>query len=171
MILKIKSWCEGIIVAIVISIIIEMILPDGKNKKYVKVVIGIYIMFVVLNPILEILNYDINIEKIFEFDDIQASTTLDSNIKDAYIYGIQESLKMEIEGLGYEVENVNVYVDENYENIEKIELKVKEKNNKIESIKPITIGNLEEKSNLSYIDIIEYIKENYSVSDDKIIFR
>ena len=59
MILKIRAWCEGIIIAIIISIIIEMILPDGKNKKYVKVVIGIYIMFVVLNPILEIINYDI----------------------------------------------------------------------------------------------------------------
>ena len=36
MILKIRAWCEGIIIAIIISIIIEMILPDGKNKKYVK---------------------------------------------------------------------------------------------------------------------------------------
>ena len=48
MILKIKSWCEGIIVAIIISIIIEMLVPDGNNKKYVKVVIGIYIIFVTL---------------------------------------------------------------------------------------------------------------------------
>ena len=57
MILKIKSWCEGIIVAIIISIIIEMLVPDGNNKKYVKVVIGIYIIFVTLNPIFQLLNY------------------------------------------------------------------------------------------------------------------
>ena len=171
MILKIKAWCEGIIIAIIISIIIEMLLTEGKNKKYVKVVIGIYVMFVVLNPILEIINYDINFENFFEFEEVQASTTLDSNIKDIYVKGIQESLKMEIEELGYEVESINVYVDLNYENIEKIELKVNEKIEGIETIKPITIGNLEEKSNFNYVDIIEYLKENYSVSEEKIIFK
>ena len=34
----IKSWSENIIIVVIISIIIEMILPDGKSKKYVKVV-------------------------------------------------------------------------------------------------------------------------------------
>ena len=58
MILKLREWCEGIIIAIIISIIIEMLIPDNKSKKYVKVIIGIYIMFVSLNPLLKILNYD-----------------------------------------------------------------------------------------------------------------
>ena len=38
-----RSWCEGIIVAVIIAMLIEAILPEGNNKKYVKVVIGIYI--------------------------------------------------------------------------------------------------------------------------------
>ena len=41
----IKNWTEGIIIAVIISIIIEMLVPDGKNKKYVKVVSGIYILY------------------------------------------------------------------------------------------------------------------------------
>ena len=36
MIIKIRQWCEGIIIAVIISIIIEMIIPEGKNKKYIK---------------------------------------------------------------------------------------------------------------------------------------
>ena len=60
MILAIKNWCEGIIIAIIISIIVELLLPNGNNRKYVKVVSGIYIMFVILNPLLEMLKYDIN---------------------------------------------------------------------------------------------------------------
>ena len=31
-----KTWCEGIIVAVMISIIIELLIPEGNNKKYVK---------------------------------------------------------------------------------------------------------------------------------------
>ena len=56
-----REWCEGIIIAVIISIIIEAILPDGNNKKYVKVVVGIYIIFTILNPILGKLDID-NIE-------------------------------------------------------------------------------------------------------------
>ena len=52
MILKLKSWCEGIIVSIILCIIIESLIPEGNNKKYVKVIIGIYIMYVSLNPLL-----------------------------------------------------------------------------------------------------------------------
>ena len=171
MILKIRAWCEGIIIAIIISIIIEMILPDGKNKKYVKVVIGIYIMFVVLNPILEIINYDINFDDIFKFEDIEASATSDLNIKQAYLVGIEESLKLEIENLGYEVQDVNVYVDSEYENIEKIELEITRKKDEIVTVKPIIIGNQEDRPTFNYIDIIEYLKKNYSVNEDKIIFK
>ena len=40
-----NSWLQGIIVSVVISTIIEMILPNGNTKKYVKVVLGIYVMF------------------------------------------------------------------------------------------------------------------------------
>ena len=38
MIESIKAWVENIIIVVIISIIIEMILPEGNNKKYVKVV-------------------------------------------------------------------------------------------------------------------------------------
>lgn len=172
MILKIKAWCEGIIIAIIISIIIEMLLPEGKNKKYVKVVIGIYVMFVVLNPILEIINYDIKFEELFGFEEeVSVSTSLDTNMKDVYVVGIQETMKEEISKMGYIVKSVAIEVDSNYENIEKIELSVEEGNDKIKSIEPIIIGNKENKSNLKYTDIMAYLVENYSVSEDEIVFK
>ena len=51
-----KNWCEGIIVGVMISLIIELIIPEGNNKKYVKVISGIFIIFTVLNPIFQNLN-------------------------------------------------------------------------------------------------------------------
>ena len=32
----INSWAQGIILAVIIATIIEIILPEGNNKKYVK---------------------------------------------------------------------------------------------------------------------------------------
>ena len=41
-----KTWCENIVVVLIISVIIEMILPEGKNKKYVQVIIGIQYLLI-----------------------------------------------------------------------------------------------------------------------------
>ena len=52
MVPKISLWCRNIVIVVVISSIIEMILPDNKNKKYIKVVIGITILFTIIHPII-----------------------------------------------------------------------------------------------------------------------
>ena len=60
---NISSWAQGIIVAILTSSIIQMLLPEGKNKKYIKVIIGVYILFCIISPVigkdLNLENYDI----------------------------------------------------------------------------------------------------------------
>lgn len=168
MILKLKQWCEGIVIAIIITIIIEMLIPDS-NKKYVKVVIGIYIMFVSLNPLLELLHYDINFENILGLDTVQTSTNVDTKIKDVYVLGIEEKIKEDIENLGYTVEIVQVLVDENYENISEIYLKVD--NNKSSNdikIEEVSIGKKENIKN-QYNDIVSFLETNYSVEGNKII--
>lgn len=166
MIIKIRQWCEGIIIAVIISIIIEMIIPEGKNKKYVKVIIGVYIMFVSLSPLLEFLNYDFNFDEIAISPTIETSQSINDDIKEVYISGIEESLKLEIEVLGYEVENIKIYTDINYENIEKVELKISGKKGEI---KQIVIGENKEENN--YEDILELINTNYLVDSQNIIFK
>ena len=52
MIKFLSNWAQNIIVAVIIGSIIEMILPSGSLKKYVKVVIGIYILFSIVSPII-----------------------------------------------------------------------------------------------------------------------
>ena len=173
----IRKWCENILVSICISIIIEMLVPEGKNKKYIKVVIGIYIVFVTINPIFELLNYILNYEL---FQNINSAGTSEiqinsnENIKNAYINAIEENIKMDIKELGYEIESVKISLDRNYENIEKIELKVLGKNNNnntsIEKIEPIIIGK-DTKGNTEYNEIEDYLANNYSISKEKIIYK
>ena len=52
MIENLSLWAEQIIVAVIIATLIEMILPNGNNKKYIKAVIGVYILFTIISPIL-----------------------------------------------------------------------------------------------------------------------
>lgn len=172
MILKLKEWCEGIVIAIIISTIIEMIVPDNKSKKYVKVVIGIYIMFVSLNPILELLKYDLKFENIFNVNTVQTSQSIDTNIKDVYVLGIEEKIKEDIESMGYILESVQVLVDSNYEEINEINLKIKGKKNfeNIVEIEKINIGKQTDK-NEDYEDIVNFLVTNYLVTRNKIFIE
>ena len=44
--LFINNWVQGIVVAVIISTIIEMLLPKGSMKKYIKVIIRyVYLIF------------------------------------------------------------------------------------------------------------------------------
>lgn len=172
MILEIKSWCEGIIVAIILCIIIESLIPEGNNKKYIKVIIGIYIMYVSLNPILNLLDYDFDFKFFKEYAKTEEVSVLDeNNIKDIYVLGIEQSIKKEIEEMGYQIDNVKVFVDLDYENIEKVELKLKGDNlkNQNQIAQQIVVSNEACKTN--YDDILDYISKNYQVNLEKIVIK
>ena len=168
-----KTWCEGIIIAVVISIIIESILPEGNNKKYVKVVIGIYIIFTILNPILGRIDNNIDFENILDVPTIETASIDEENIKELYSKGIEATLKENIEGeFGYVVSNVNITYDENYENIKSISLSLKE--NGVDKIEKVEIGSNTENNNQNmeeYEEVIKYISENYETPKSAIFIN
>lgn len=135
MILKLKMWCEGLIIAILISVIIEIILPEGNNKKYAKVIIGIYILYVIVSPVLELFDGKVDFEFFSDYKTQETYTNVDNKIKDIYILGIEENIKNELLNMGLDVENVQVIVDSEYENIEKVIIKSKSEINKEELFK------------------------------------
>ena len=53
MIQFLSSWAEQIVLAVIIATIIELILPQNRNKKYIQMVIGIYVLFNIISPIIK----------------------------------------------------------------------------------------------------------------------
>ena len=65
---ELKLWCENLILSVIAILLIELLIPESmENKKYIKVISGIFLMFMVLNPFIEILNgkSDFNIKDYF----------------------------------------------------------------------------------------------------------
>lgn len=134
----ISSWAEQIIVAVIIATIIEMILPSGNNKKYIKVVIGVYILFTVLSPILgKITNIDfdsIDYDKYFE--SLETSSTIseslvqnnDKRTIEMYINNLKQDMKSKLKEQGYIANNISVEIEvqneKNYGKIKQISLSV-----------------------------------------------
>ena len=53
---NLNNWCESLIISVILVLLIELLVENNKNKKYIQVITGIFIMFVTLNPFIELLN-------------------------------------------------------------------------------------------------------------------
>ena len=188
-----SSWAQGIIVAVIIATLIEMILPNSSSKKYVKVVIGMYILFTIVSPIIKKLGgKDINLNTIdiekYEQQISKSDNTIsrkfeDNNtrsIKDIYVSNLKADISAKLKEKGYEIDTSDVQIkdDENY-TIEKITLKLikmeqkQEKNNEI-VINTVEIGNtISQKDSKTLSDddkqeVKDYISETYDIDKKNI---
>ena len=135
-----KSWTNQIIVAVIIAVIFELIIPNGKNKKYIKMVINLYVLFVILNPIISKFTnsneFDLskyNYEDYFaNTNSIETSSSLSSNdlIIDTTKKTIQEDIKNKLLEKWYKVTSISIDInnsDSKYGKIEWIKLSVTKK--------------------------------------------
>lgn len=121
----VSGWIQGIIIAVIISTIIEMILPEGNSKKYIKVVIGVYILFSIVSPVIgKITGNEFRVSDIFDLDKyIETSKNSgglqnkladqnENQIKEIYLNSIKNDIKEKIANRGYVVNSVKVEVEE-----------------------------------------------------------
>lgn len=174
----ISNWTGGIVVAVIIGTVIEMILPSGNSKKYIKVVIGIYVLFTIVSPVItkftgetievsDILDLDKYVE---EAEDVGVQNTVQSNnqIMEVYSSGIQEDLKAKIEAKGYMVNSIDIGIanDESY-SITDITIDV-EKEEKVDGNEMVeNEENMGEADSTNKVEPIENVnKVEISIADD-----
>ena len=133
-----KAWCEEIIVSVIVAIIIELFVPQGNIKKYVRVVVGIYIVFVIINPIVSNLD-NINIESLIS-DDKYTNTIATSNIEEmsnVYARAMENQIKNDFNYIS----KVRVVLSEELEDIDRIEITLLEEVDSLEDLKENLINN------------------------------
>lgn len=196
MIQAISSWAEQIVVAVVIGTIIEMILPGGNNKKYIKTVIGVYILFTIISPVIgkisgqDLNNINLDYEKYFndtksyEVLSKDLISTNDANVETIYINKLKEDMKNKIEEKGYKVEMLDIQIElndsNNYGKLKKIDMKITKMDNKENEgeivINEIKIGNTKNNTNEVNFNISksqiksikEYLESVYNIEQKDI---
>ncbi len=167
----ISGWIQGIIIAVIIGTIIEMLLPDGNCKKYVKVVIGVYILFSIVSPVITKFTgnefrvsdiYDIN--TYIEVSEKSSQENIENNqqnqIKQVYITNLKNDMKQKIQEKGYSVKSLTLEIsnDEQY-TLKKIFAQVSkrknEENNEVKGVNEI---------NITISNTTENIEEDISIS-------
>ena len=191
-----RSWSKGIIIAVIISTIIEMILPDNTSKKYIKIIIGIFVVYTIISPVIDqfmgqsiddYLNFDESIETSSNaVESNTISNNAQSSIKRIYKQNLENDLKIKLSEQGYIAESVVVYIseDDTY-SLEKIELKIQKKETPkidkkqtqsiVQSIKSVKVkldGNSADSNGVlndnDINKIKEYVKNTYEIDINKV---
>lgn len=123
-----NNWLQGIVVAVVIASIIQMILPNGNNKKYIKVVLGVYVVFQIITPVVNkffnsnfeissLIDIDSYIKKMETYEVSSQNTNIDKtnedSIKQIYVANLEKDIKAKLEDKEYLIKDVEVQVEDN----------------------------------------------------------
>lgn len=174
-----SSWVKNLSLALIVVSILEMILPNSKTKKYIKMVMGLYILFSIISPFID--NSSFNLENInMDFYEKQIETTssievnqssMDIRINQIYKEQLEKDITSKLKEKGYELENckVKTNISKNDNGIERITLKIKEKIQIEDLDNKLNENNEEEKDtfeNKIVTEIEKIQKVNIKVSKD-----
>lgn len=139
-----SSWVKNLSLAIIVVSILEMLLPNNKTKKYVKMVMGLYILFSIISPFiknsdkLNFENIDVSsyINEELETSKVEVNQeSMDKRLKEIYAEELENDITKKLKEKGYTIEyckvDANISQKDNDSGIKKITLKLDKK----ESIK------------------------------------
>ncbi len=179
-----NTWLQGIIVCVIIATIIELILPSGSTKKYIKVVLGMFIVFNIITPVInKITKNNFEISSIINMDEYSkkmktyetssqnqvSSNANEQTIKQIYISKLEKDIKNKLKEKNYTVSKIEIEINENEEYsikqinllVQKDEEETEEKQANAIEIENIETINIQVNENI----IPEQKEENISVNE------
>ena len=173
-----SSWVKNLSLALIVVSILEMLLPNNKTKKYIKMVMGLYILFSIIAPFVnnsDILNF--NIEDVYSNYSKETFSTaeevnqesMDKRLNQLYKEQLESDITKKVEEKGYEVRKCKVlaHISENDSGIESITLEIEGKNENQESSNESSQNNELSNSSSSIEDkIVEEIQKIQKVEID-----
>lgn len=190
MISFLSGWIEQLALAVIVASIFEMILPKGNLSKYIKMVLGVYIVFNLISPF-------VNKNSLYSFGDFDLDKyvsnsssnnnvnqeSMDLRLRNLYIEQIEENIKSKVDELGFKAERCKVDANLNSasENagINRIDLILREKQNE-KDIEKVQVGEIvvskllklkENKDDERINDIKKKLAEYYEIDESIINIR
>lgn len=136
MIKFLSSWAKGVGVTIVVVSIFEMLLPNNNTKKYIRMVLGVYVIFNIISPFIQNKEiFDLDNIHLEEYQTAETSTvdqtSMDERIKKLYEEELEKDITKKIKEKGFEVTKckVSTQIADNEEEskINKIKLVIEKK--------------------------------------------
>lgn len=176
-----KFWAKSLGLAIVIVSILEMLLPNNKTKKYIRMVMGMYILFSIISPLIK--NKEIfatfnenNFENITNSIDSTYvnQTSMDRRIEELYSKELEKDISKKLKDKGYNISKCKVTTEigdtEEKTKIKKIRLVINEKNKNEEAENAENIENSripENNESIENVIVQEIQKVKVAINNEK----
>ena len=96
-------------VIICLSVIVELMLPDGQMNRYIKGIFSFVIILVIIMPIPNLIGKEINFSNIFDYDNVAVDEDYIYQLNLDKINIVRDEIENDIQLHGYE--NVKIYID------------------------------------------------------------
>lgn len=171
-----SSWVKNLCLALIVVSILEMLLPNNKTKKYVKMGMGLYILFSIIEPFIENSNeLKFNVEDLYNQYSVETlaesenvnQKSMDSRLDELYKQKLENDIVQKLDEEGYVVEDCDVkaHISSNDTGIELITIKIKEKKDSSNENQSNETMNIEEKI-VNEIQKIQKVEINVSKNQD-----
>lgn len=177
-----SNWIEQIAISVIIVSVFELLLPNGNLKKYIKVILGIYVIFCIISPFVNSSAlYDLGeidledyVENVSKSETTINQESMDNRLQELYIEQLKENIRKKVEEEGYQMDKCNIDADLNTTSdnpgIHSIHL-VLNQNKKIGNIEKVEIGTkdtVQETNNEEINRLKQNLADDYEVSQDVI---
>lgn len=108
---SISAWVLSIAGISVIGVLVELILPNGQTKKYVKGVFAFVVVMVIITPLPKLFGSDFKVDDIFEEDAIIIQEDFVYQVNRDRLEKIEEMIELDVKEEGFE--NVEVKINAN----------------------------------------------------------
>lgn len=181
------SWIRDIVLLFIIITLVDLVMPKGSMSRYINFVIGLLIIFTVINPFMNLTNLDFQLDREV-FKNIDHRSGYDEDIvkgqNDEIEYLYKEKLTREIKDFvesnsEHKISSIHIEIhkeEDNFGAISYLNLWIDDGNVEINEehieiqVQPVALEyNTKIEKNDDFLDIKELISNKYEIDKDLIV--
>lgn len=179
MIESLSNYAFAIICSSFIMNLIQMILPDSSNRKYVIFVCGVIITIILINPVISIVHKDFDIQKILTINE-EKYVDIEKNYEEQYneeILGrykknVEEGIVKRLNDAGYVVHSIECEYDEKTLEPKALKLNIEADSGTVTPVRiEVSSEHNDENKKLSFVQVANLksmLKSTYGINNIKI---
>ena len=152
--MNISSWIMAVAGICILGVLVDLVLPGGQTKKYIKGIFAFIVVFVIISPIPSLLNKEFSVDDIFEEDAIVIQEDFIYQINSDRLENIENMIKLDLKEQGISnvelIISANIFTNEMVVDAVFVDLSQVVLNEKLEHI---DINELVAKSILKYVSV------------------
>ena len=175
---SVKILCLSIFIGL-----IQIILPKGKLKQNVLFTSMIVITIVIIEPIVSLLNDEIDISKIYAVNEKEYKDTIskvdyekyyNEKVKNTYEENLRNDMVKRLEEAGYKINKIECECDEETLEPKSLKLEIENYDGTVQPVRIEVSSNKVNKKEIAFQDKLKIQKiafENYGIKNENVIVK